>query len=149
MSDKLYKIGAGVGVMVLNKKGQLLLGHRPLDSGSEFGQIDSWALVGGKVEYGETFEQAAIRETMEEAGIKIIDPEVKTLQSDISDKAHFITVGLVAKKFEGEPKVMLPDEMDCWAWFDLDKLPEISYFPSQKVIEKYREGIFYKPEEEK
>lgn len=145
MTQKLYKVGTGVGVMVLNEKGQLLLGHRPHDSGSEFGQIDSWALIGGKLEYGETFEQAAAREAMEEAGIKVVDAEVKTLQSDINDKAHFVTAGLVVTKFEGEPKVTAPDEIDRWEWFDLDSLPEISYFPSLKVIEKYKQGVFYEP----
>ena len=143
MSDKPRKFGAGVGVMVFNDKGQLLLGHRPLDSGSEFGQFDSWALIGGKVEIGETFEQAAIREAKEESGLTIIDPEVKTLQSDINDKAHFVTVGLIVKKFEGEPQITAPDEIDRWEWFDLDNLPPIAYFPSRKVIEKYRKGIFY------
>jgi mutator protein MutT len=146
MSEKLYKIGTGVGVIVLNKKGQILLGHRPLDSGSEFGQIDSWALIGGKIEYGETFEQAAAREAMEEAGIKILNPEVKTLQTDINDKAHFVTTGLVVTEFEGEPTVTAPDEADRWEWFDLDNLPEIGYFPSRKVIEKYKSGVFYEKE---
>jgi 8-oxo-dGTP diphosphatase len=143
MSDKLYKIGTGIGVMIFNKKGQILLGHRTENSGSVFGLDDVWALPGGKVEYGETFEQAAAREIMEELGIRILKPEVKVLQTNMNEKAHFTTVGLAVTKFEGEPKIMEPEDHDRWEWFDMDDLPEIGYVPSREMIDKYKRGVFY------
>jgi len=47
--------------------------------------------------------------------------------------------------FEGEPKVMEPDEITQWQWFPLDELPEPMFFPSEKVLIKlkYRKGVFY------
>ena len=39
-----------------------------------------------------------------------------------NEHAHFVTVGLLAKNYQGEPKVMEPDEMTEWGWFDLDNL---------------------------
>lgn len=147
MADgKKYRIGTGVGVIVLNNKGQVLLGHRTANSGSGLKLDDVWALPGGKVEYGETFEEAAKREILEETGLKIINPEVKTLQTDINENAHFTTVGLVSTEFENEPRIMEPDKCDEWKWFNLDNLPEIGYFPSKKMIEKYKRGIFYEEE---
>jgi len=39
------------------------------------GYIKGWCLAGGKVDHGETFIQAAIRETEEETGIQIEIPK--------------------------------------------------------------------------
>ena len=40
-------------------------------------------------------------------------------------------------------KVMEPDEIIEWRWFDLDNLPEKVYFPSKKILENYKQGKFY------
>ena len=45
--------------------------------------------------------------------------------------------------FSGEPKVMEPDEITEWGWFDLNKLPKPLFFPSEKVLKNYFEGKFY------
>ena len=50
-------------VMVLNEKKQLLLQKRA-DNGC-------WAYPGGAVELGESFEECAIREVLEETGVKL------------------------------------------------------------------------------
>ena len=54
-----------------------------------------------------------------------------------------MTVGLVAHSWKGDAKVMEPDEMTEWKWFDLKHLPENMYFPSAKVIENYKRQAFY------
>jgi ADP-ribose pyrophosphatase YjhB (NUDIX family) len=56
-----YVIGAYV--VILDKKGRVLLSHRK--------DLDIWALPGGHVEDGELPTEAAIRETKEETGLKI------------------------------------------------------------------------------
>jgi hypothetical protein len=54
-----------------------------------------------------------------------------------------MTVGLFAHEWEGEAKVMEPDEITEWQWFDLNNLPSPRYFPSFEVIENYVLGKFY------
>ena len=54
-----------------------------------------------------------------------------------------MTVGLLASDWEGEAKVIEPDEIVNWQWFDLKQLPEQIYFPSQEVIENYLQNKFY------
>ena len=56
-------MGTGCGVIIENDKGEILLQKRR-DNGC-------WAILGGGMEIGETFIEAAKREVYEEAGIEI------------------------------------------------------------------------------
>ncbi|MGL4775402.1 MAG: nucleotide triphosphate diphosphatase NUDT15, partial [Aeromonas veronii] len=55
----------GVGVILTNAQGQVLLGKR---KGSH---APYWSIPGGHLELGESFESAAIREVAEETGLEI------------------------------------------------------------------------------
>ena len=141
------RVGAGFGV-ILEKDGEILLGMRhpdPDKADSAFRSAGEWSLPGGKLEWGETFEEGAIRETLEETGITIRDPEVISVHNCKNEHAHFMTVGLVARQWEGEAQVTEPDEIVEWRWFPLDDLPQPRYFPSFEVIENYLQKKFYIP----
>jgi len=68
-------------------------------------------MPGGKLDFGETFEQGAKRETLEETSIVLNDTSVLCINQDIIESAHFITIGLISDSFSGEPQVMEPDEI--------------------------------------
>lgn len=139
------KVGAGVGV-ILVRNGRILLGKRhpdPKKADSAFKSAGEWSLPGGKIDFGESLEKAAIREVKEETGIKISNPKVISVHNFKNKHAHFVTVGLVAKKWKGKAKVTEPNEMTEWAWFSLKKLPKPRYFPSFGVIENYLKKKFY------
>lgn len=91
-----------------------------------------WALPGGKVEIGESVEQAVIREVYEETGLQV---SVERLIGVYSDPANFVvarypegaTVHYVSICFEclpqsGEPRGS--EEGTEVQWFNLDDLPE-------------------------
>ncbi len=142
--NKLYKIGTGIGLIVINKEGKLLLGKRHDNpEKTRFRLAGTWSLIGGKMVLGDDFEEAAIREAKEETGMTIINPKVFCVNNDINQYAHFVTVGLIAESYEGEPQVLEPDEMIEWKWFDINNLPDNMYFPSLKVIENYLQKKFY------
>lgn len=137
-------VGAGVGVMIL-KNGEVLLGQRHEDPEKASSLLDgqgTWTMPGGKLHYGETFEEIAIRETEEETGIKLNRIKVICFDNNIGKRAQFITAGLLAKTDE-EPKVMEPDEITEWQWFDLENLPSPLYPPSVKILEHYKNKTFY------
>ena len=115
------KVGVGFGVMLL-KDGQVLLGKRHSDSAkadSELHGEGTWTMPGGKLEWGETFEEGAIREVREETGMELTSARVICINNDKNEFAHFITIGLFSDNFKGDPKVMEPDEIVEWRWYDL------------------------------
>ncbi len=139
------KVGVGFGVMIL-KDSKILLGKRhddPEKASSELNGAGTWTMPGGKLNFGETFEEGAKREVLEETGIEVSEVDVMCIHQDIIKTAHFVTIGLFAKVFTRSPRVMEPDEITKWEWFDLDNLPIPMYPPAQKVLDNYRQGKFY------
>ena len=145
MKKETKKVGAGIGVILI-RDGKILLGMRhpdPNKADSAFRSAGEWCLPGGKLNFGETLEEGAIREVKEETGITIENPTVISVHNFKNEHAHFITVGLITHKWKGEAKVMEPDEITKWQWFSLKKLPYPRYFPSFGVIKNYLKNQFY------
>jgi len=141
MSEEKKKIGVGFGVMIL-RDGKVLLGYRnidPVKADSALHGEGTWTMPGGKLHFGETFEDGAEREVFEETGIKINKEylEVTKVTNDIVMDAHFVTLGFLCQQFTGEPEVKEPDEITEWKWFDLTSLPNPIYPPSQKLLDAY------------
>ena len=147
MPQKLYKIGVGFGVILL-KDGKILLGLRNSDAlkaDSALHGEGTWCLPGGKLDYKETFIDGAVREVLEETGIKINKDKVKIVRlgSDIVNDAHFVTAGFICESFTGEPKIMEPDEIIKWQWYHQNNLPSIMYPASLKVINAWKSNIIW------
>lgn len=141
------KVGAGVGVMVL-RGNKILLGKRSINeetADTELKGEGTWTMPGGKIEYGESFEETAIREVKEETGINLKNVKVICINNDKNEHAHFVTIGLFSEEFEGEVQVLEPDEITEWKWFDLEDLPSPLYFPSERILGNYKEKKFYLP----
>jgi 8-oxo-dGTP diphosphatase len=148
MAEEKKRVGAGFGVMLV-QDGKVLLGHRhedPEKADSALSGAGTWTMPGGKLEFGETFEQGAIRELKEETGIDANNVEVVCINNERMPEAHFITIGLYCDDFRGRAAVLEPDEITEWKWFDLDDLPSPMYFPSTEVIDNYKNKKFYMPE---
>lgn len=151
MAEEKKRVGAGFGVIILNTEGKVLLGKRhpdPNKADSAFRSAGEWSLPGGKLDWGETFEEGAIREVKEETDLDIVDPTVISVHNCKNEHAHFMTVGLLAREFSGEPKVMEPNEMTEWQWFDFNDFPKERYFPSFMVLENYLRKQFYIPDQQ-
>ena len=139
------KPGLGVGVMIL-KDNKILLGLRNPDkvkASSELQGQGTWTMPGGKVEFMERLEDAAKRELKEETDLDAVKLEFLCVNDDMTETAHYVTVGFIAREYEGEPKAMEPETILEWQWFDMEELPENLYEPSRKCIKKYKEGLSY------
>jgi len=120
----------GIGVLII-KDGKVLLGKRNKRPGE-----NTYSLPGGKLEFGESFEECAKREVREETGLEIKGLKFICVNNDIFEDNHFVTLGFIAEEFNGEPK-NLEEEINSWEWFDLKNLPKNILLPSKKIIEKY------------
>lgn len=139
------KPGLGVGVMVL-KENKILLGLRNPDkvkAASELQGQGTWTMPGGKVEFMEKLIDAAKRELEEETSLKATKLDFLCISDDMTDTAHYVTTGFIVREYTGEVKTMEPETILEWKWFNLNDLPSNLYMPSQKCIEKHKEGIIY------
>ncbi len=135
--------------MILRNR-KILLGKRnedPDKADSELHGEGTWTMPGGKLEYGESFEEGARREVSEETGIKLNSTKVICINNDKNEHAHFVTIGLFSDNFEGEAKVMEPDEITEWQWFTSQELPKNIFPPSLKLLKNFKAKEFYIKEE--
>jgi 8-oxo-dGTP diphosphatase len=109
----------GVGVLVI-RDGWVLLGKRKGAHGA-----GTWAPPGGHLEFGETVEQCAKRETLEETGLVLdsVCPGPFTNNIFADEKKHYVTLFVTSSWFFGEPKLLEPDRCSGWEWFDWTQLP--------------------------
>lgn len=139
------KPAVGVGIMILEND-KVLLGQRHVDpekADSELHGEGTWTMPGGKLHFQEGLEEAAKREVLEETGIKAKKLELFSVSNDTVSDGHFVTIGFLCTDFEGEPKIMEPDEITKWDWFDLNSLPAPIFFPSAKMIRNYLSKKIY------
>ena len=68
----------------IESKGRYLMLHRTKKEHDE--NKDKWIGIGGKLEEGESPEDAAIREAFEETGLELINPQYRGIVTFVSEK---------------------------------------------------------------
>ena len=146
IEDLRKKIGTapimmvGACVLIFNEQRQLLLQKR----------IDNhcWGLAGGSMELGETLEQVATREMLEETGLTPHDLQLFNTFSGpnlyykypYGDEVYNVVTAFVCTDYHG---TLAFDKAEASAiqFFDLDKLPEEISPPDQVVLDAYVRGM--------
>jgi len=130
MRDQYFPSAACV---IKNKK--ILLLHRIVG-------FKVWEFPGGKIEFGESPEEAAIRETKEETGLTVKSLGLMAINSHITPQNHHhIWFCYKCKMLRGKIKVSDEDH-DRYKWFTFDemkKLPDMAsslkaFLPQLKKI---------------
>ncbi len=94
-----------------------------------------WALPGGFVDYGESFENAARREAEEETGLQVVNLRQFHTYSDPGRDARFHTASTVfIGQASGRPKAA--DDAAEAELFQQDDLPELA-FDHAKILQDY------------
>lgn len=105
---------------ILVRDGKVLLGKRKGAHGA-----GEWSFPGGHLEYGESWEECAIRETLEETGLVVKNMQFVGVTNNLfpKDHKHYITLFMAGACVKGEPELREPDQCEVWEWFAWDDLP--------------------------
>ncbi|XP_059648628.1 nudix hydrolase 1-like [Cornus florida] len=126
-----------VGVQVfLFKDNTVLLGRRRSSIGHH-----TFALPGGHLEFGESFEECAAREVKEETGLDIEKIEFLTVTNNVfsaeAKPVHVVVIFLRAVLADPHqlPRNIEPDMCDGWDWYEWDNLPKPLVEPLEKMLQ--------------
>jgi 8-oxo-dGTP diphosphatase len=134
-----------VSVIVITDDNQILLvRHRK-------GTRQYWVLPGGRLEYGETFQECAIREMHEETGLEIaVDKLVFLSEAIAPDRSrHIVNVYLTAHVIGGTLKVGDEPVLAGVDYVPIDELERCTLYPpvGKQIIEhrahNFDSGIQY------
>ncbi len=123
------------GVIIENSEGEILLQKRQ-DNGR-------WAIIGGSMEMGETFEEAVRREAKEESGLtlgklelfKLISGRDRIIEYPNGDVCFGPGVVFITRESDGEI-VNDPEEVREHRFFKYSELPDdLNAFDSDIILE--------------
>lgn len=102
-------------------------------------------IVAGKVESGETYRQAAVREAKEEAGVDIRSEDLTHLLTAHrnSDNMTWVDVVFEVRQWRGELYNAEPHKHGSLDWLDLDNLPDNIAPPGRYRLEQIAAGNSY------
>ena len=127
--------------LVLLKEGKVLLLKR-FNTGYE---DNKYSFIAGHVDEGETFTQAIIREAYEEAGIKLLEKDLKILHvmHRKSIDSERVDVFFTVNQWTGNLENMEPHKCSELKWFEIEDLPENVIPYIRKVIQSIKNKTFY------
>ena len=127
------------GVIIENENGEILLQKRR-DNGC-------WAIIGGSMEMGETFEETVRRETMEESGLtlgklevfKLISGKDRIIEYPNGDVCFGPGIVFITKEYKGTI-VNDPEEVMEHRFFGKSELPDDLNRFDRDIILEWAEG---------
>lgn len=124
--------GVGIGVIVI-RDGRVLLGRRRNAHGA-----GSWSCPGGHLEFGESIEACARRETLEETGLEIDGVRHAAYTNDFFPEQgkQYVTLFVTADRVSGDPLNLEPEYCDGWEWFGWDDMPEPLFPPVRSLRDR-------------
>lgn len=135
-TDPIIMVGACV--LIVNEKSQLLLQHRK--------DNQCWGLAGGSMELGESLEEVAEREMIEETGLNPTSLDLlKTFSGKDfyykyphGDEVYNVVTAFICKNYNGSLRFDESEAIDI-RFFDLRDLPSRISPPDYLVIKEFLE----------
>ena len=128
MNTKEARVGIGVFVL---KNGKFLMALRKGSHGE-----NNWSLPGGHLEFGETFEETAKREVLEETGLAVTNVRFGAVTNDFfkDDNKHYVSVWVVSDFESGVEQATEPEKYTDLRWVDFETLPTPLFQPWQALL---------------
>ena len=139
MAIDLERPKVGVGVIFV-REGKVFLAKRRGSHGE-----NTWASAGGHLENGETLEECARREAMEELGVTVGELRFLCVSNIIAYGKHYVDIEFVGDIDNQEPQLMEPEAFIDSGWFNLDELPNPIFHAMRYALDSYTSGEYYFP----
>lgn len=129
---------AGLGVFIW-KNGKFLMLRRQNAHGH-----DTWSIPGGHLEYGESWEEGAKREALEETDLAIDNVRPVAFTNDIfaDHSKHSVTIWLFSDWVDGKEKIMEPEKAAELEWHTFKDLPSPLFEPCWKNLRETNPELF-------
>lgn len=132
----MQTIGVGVGAVIWNEAGELLLFQR-----KKAPEVGHFSIPGGKVDWMETIEEAVVREIEEELGVKV---SINTLLGVTNHRLpeegiHYIAPTFHVEIEAGELVNREPEKHGHLAFYPLDQLPQPLTLTTQEALRMWHE----------
>ena len=121
-----------VGVaVIIAQDGRVLLLKRKGAHGE-----GTWAPPGGHLEFGESLEECAMRETLEETGVVISNVQFVAITNDVfgSEQKHYVTIWVEASYESGQARVAYSDKVEDVTWAAWNALPQPLFLPLRNLL---------------
>ena len=127
----------GVGVVFV-REGRVFLAKRKGSHGE-----DTWASAGGHLEFGESFEECARREAMEELGLTVGELRFLCVCNIVAYGKHYVDIEFQGDIGQQEPFLAEPEGFTEFGWFPLDDLPQPLFLPMWYALDSLCTGRHY------
>lgn len=120
------------------REGKFLMMHR---AGSHAGGV--WSVPGGHLEPGESWEETAVREVLEETGMRIANLRYVAATNDVMESGkHYVSIWMEADWTSGEPEICEPEKCSGMQWCDFTTLPAPLFEPCWQNLRTTRPDLF-------
>jgi 8-oxo-dGTP diphosphatase len=120
VSDRVDAAGG-----VVERDGRVLLVHRP--------RYDDWSFPKGKLDPGESFEDAALREVEEETGLRCtLGRELPSAEYEVRGRPKLVRYWLMTP--ESEPGFEPNEETDELRWVTPDEARELLTYDRDRYV---------------
>ena len=126
----------GVGVVFL-REGRVFLARRQGSHGGE-----TWGSAGGHLEMGESLEECARREAMEELGVAVGELRFLCVSNLIAYGKHYLDVEFLGDIGDQEPRLIEPQGFSEHGWFPLEDPPKPLFEAMRYALEAVRTGAY-------
>jgi len=137
VTQELGRPLVGVGVVFV-REDKVFLARRQGAHGE-----GTWASAGGHLEWGETLEECARREALEELGLIVGDLKFLCVSNIVAYDRHYVDVEFLGEIGDQEPRLAEPEAFSQSGWFPLDDLPQPLFQAVTLALESYRSGVYY------
>ncbi|MFJ3289961.1 NUDIX hydrolase [Streptomyces sp. NPDC086669] len=127
----------GISAAIITSEGRVLMVRRRVKEGEL-----SWQFPAGAIEAGESPEEAAVRETLEETGLKV--EAASLIGQRVHPKTGREMSYTACAVVDGEAHIADADELDAVAWVSLGEIPKYVpyglYEPVQEYLDEALQG---------